>query len=95
MLNLRVAVIGRRPKLDLIRLAPPAGTDLAAARRGTRKIFVDGAFVDAPIYARFDLPAGAVIKGPAILEQPDTTILVDPGLEGRVDRFGNVILERS
>jgi N-methylhydantoinase A len=95
VLNLRVAVIGRRPKLDLMRLAPAAGTDIAAARRGTRRIFVDGAFVDAPVYARLDLPAGAVIKGPAILEQPDTTILVDPGLEGRVDRFGNVILERG
>jgi N-methylhydantoinase A len=92
VLNLRVAVIGRRPKLDLIGLAPKPGGTVAAAQRGTRRIYVDGAFAEAPVYARFDLPAGAVIPGPAILEQPDTTIFIDPGLVGSVDRFGNVVL---
>jgi N-methylhydantoinase A len=92
VLNLRVAVIGRRPKLDLIGLAPKPGGTVAAARRGTRRIYVDGAFAEAPVYARLDLPAGAVIPGPAILEQPDTTIFIDPGLVGSVDRFGNVVL---
>src|SRR5712692_6689634 len=95
VLNLRVAVIGRRPKLDLMRLAPKPGGNVAAAQLGMRRIYVDGGFVDAPVYARLDLPAGAVIPGPAILEQPDTTIFVDPGLEGSVDRFGNVLLERK
>jgi N-methylhydantoinase A len=92
VLNLRVAVIGRRPKLDLIGLAPQPGGTVAAAQRGTRRIYVDGAFAEAPVYARLDLPAGAVIPGPAILEQPDTTIFIDPGLVGSVDRFGNVVL---
>ena len=36
------------------------------------------------------LPVGATIDGPAILEQPDATILIDPGLVGRVDRLGNL-----
>jgi N-methylhydantoinase A len=92
VLNLRVAVIGRRPKLDLIGLAPQPGGTVAAAQRGTRRIYVDGGFAEAPVYARLDLPAGAVIPGPAILEQPDTTIFIDPGLVGSVDRFGNVVL---
>jgi N-methylhydantoinase A len=92
VLNLRVAVIGRRPKLDLMRLAPPPGGSLAAAQRGTRRVYVDGGFAEAPVYARLDLPAGAVVAGPAVLEQPDTTIFIDPGLVGTLDRFGNVIL---
>jgi N-methylhydantoinase A len=92
VLNLRVAVIGRRPKLDLIGLAPKPGGTVAAARRGTRRVYVNGGFAEAPVYARLDLPAGAVIPGPAILEQPDTTIFIDPGLVGSVDRFGNVVL---
>jgi N-methylhydantoinase A len=95
VLNLRVAVVGRRPKLDLMRLAPKPGGNVAAAKHGVRRIYVDGGFADAPIYARLDLPAGAVIPGPAILEQPDTTIFIDPGLDGSVDRFGNVILARK
>jgi N-methylhydantoinase A len=94
VLNLRVAVVGRRPKLDLIGLAPKPGGSLAAAQRGTRRIYVDGNFAEAPVYARLALPVGAVVPGPAVLEQPDTTIFVDPGLAGSVDRFGNVIVER-
>jgi N-methylhydantoinase A len=35
-----------------------------------------------------------VIEGPAILEQEDATIFIEPELRGRVDRFGNVIIER-
>ena len=48
-----------------------------------------------PFYARLDLPQDARIPGPALLEQPDTTIFIDPGLTGRVDRFGNLIIERA
>jgi N-methylhydantoinase A len=94
VLNLRVAVIGRRPKLDLVGLAPAPGCSIAAAQRSTRRVYVDGGIAEAPVYARLALPAGAVISGPAILEQPDTTIFVDPDLAGSIDRFGNVILER-
>ena len=40
-------------------------------------------------------PVGALIQGPAILEQPDATTVIDPDLSARVDGFGNVIVERS
>jgi N-methylhydantoinase A len=79
----------------LIGLAPEPGGSVAGARRGTRRLYLDGGYSEAPVYARLALPAGAVIPGPAILEQPDTTIFIDPGLAGSVDRFGNVILERK
>ena len=36
-----------------------------------------------------------MIEAPAILEQPDATIFIEPGLQGRVDKLGNVIVERS
>ncbi len=54
-----------------------------------------GAWRETAIYDRLALPVGAEITGPAILEQPDTTIVVDPGLTGRVDRFGNIVLARA
>jgi len=94
VLNLRVAVIGRRPKLDLAALAPARGGSVAAAQRGSRRIYVDGGYAEAPVYARLALPVGAAVPGPAILEQPDTTIFIDPDLAGTVDGFGNVILAR-
>ena len=39
------------------------------------------------------LLVGTEILGPAILMQPDTTVLIEPGLIGRVDQFGNTIIE--
>jgi N-methylhydantoinase A len=95
VLNLRLAVVGRRPKLDLALLAPTSGKTAAEARLGVRPVYIEGTWVEAPVYARLDLPPGTIISGPAILEQPDTTIFVDPDLEGTVDRFGNVILSRK
>ena len=95
LLNLRVAVIGRRPPFDLATLKPDPANTLEGARRGSRRLWIAGAWREAPVFARLDLPAGAVIAGPAVLEQPDTTIYVDPGLAARVDALGNVILERS
>lgn len=92
VLNLRTAVIGTRPKFDLATLAPGPDASLAAARRGTRQVHVGGAWRDTAIYDRLMLPVGAVIAGPAVLEQPDTTILIEPGLAGTVDRFGNILL---
>ena len=94
VLNYRVAVAGRRPHFDMAVFAPPEGT-VEACRRGERRIRVDGADHLAPVWERLDLPEGAVIAGPAILEQPDTTIYVDPGLTGRVDAFGNLHITRA
>jgi N-methylhydantoinase A len=95
VLNLRVAVVGRRPKFDLALLAPGRGDDPDACCIGERPVWVNGAWSTARIYERLRLPQGARIAGPAVLEQADSTIFIDPGLEGRVDRFGNLIIERG
>jgi N-methylhydantoinase A len=92
VMNLRTAVIGRRPKFDLTTLAPTTTGPAEAARTGTRRVHFGTAWHETAIYDRLALPVGARIAGPAILVQPDTTVLIEPGLEGRVDRFGNTIL---
>lgn len=94
VMNLRTAVIGRRPKFELATLAPQGGT-IAAAHKGQRQVHFGDNWHDTAIYHRLALPVGAEIHGPAILEQPDTTVLVDPGLVARVDAFGNTIIERT
>ena len=93
VMNYRIAVIGRRPSLDMSVFAPREGKPVGECRTGTRRIYADGAFHEAGVYARLDLEVNAVVHGPAILEQPDTTIFVDPGLMARVDGFGNLIIE--
>jgi len=94
IVNLRTAAIGRRPAFDLKALAPKAGTGSATPRE-TRQVWFDGAWHETAIYTRLDLPVGTIIAGPAVLEQPDATTVIDPGLTARVDEYGNVIVERA
>ena len=94
LVNIRVAAIGRRPRFDFSTLAPDPRACLQSARRGSRPVWFEG-WRDAAIYDRLALPAGAEIAGPAILEQPDATTVIDPGLTARVDRLGNVIVTRA
>jgi N-methylhydantoinase A len=94
ILNVRTSTIGRRPKFDLSSLAPDEA-NATSTPYGSRSVRMNGAWHDTALYDRLSLPVGTVIDGPAILTQPDTTILVEPGFNGRVDCFGNLILERQ
>lgn len=90
ILNLRSAVIGRRPKFDLETLAPQGD---AAQTPRHRPVHFGADWHDTPIYDRLSLPVGTHIPGPAILAQPDTTVLIEPGFSARVDRYGNTVIE--
>jgi N-methylhydantoinase A len=95
IVSLRVTAIGRRPHFDFAICAPPARASSAKADVGTRQVWFDGGWRDARVYARLDLPVDTLIEGPAILEQADATTVIEPGLRGRVDRLGNLIVERA
>ncbi len=95
ILNVRTAAIGRRPPFDLIALAPGNGATVQAARRPPRPVWFDGAWHETTVWDRLALPVGATIDGPAILEQPDATSVIDTGLTARVDNFGNLIVTRQ
>lgn len=95
LINVRTAVTGRRPALDLTRIfnATPKAASAAEAVIGSRPVWFDGAFVETPIYARDRLPVGARIEGPAIFNQMDTTTVAEPGNVVHVDETGNLIIE--
>ena len=95
VMNYKVSVTGLRPRFDMGVFAPSAQGSPEDCRTGTRKVRAGGEDTDAPVYDRLALAEGAEIAGPAILEQSDTTIFIDPGLVGRVDGFGNLIIERA
>ena len=92
VVNLRVAVIGHRPEIDMVAFAPKTEKTLDECVLGHRTVWHDDAEHTATLYERLDLPIGAKILGPAILEQPDTTIFIDPKLAGEVDGFGNIVI---
>jgi N-methylhydantoinase A len=95
IVSLRTAAIGRRPAFDLGAFAPPGDASLDKADRGVRQVWFGNAWDETRVWSRLDLPAGAIVEAPAVLEQPDATIFIEPGLRGRVDRLGNVIVERA
>jgi N-methylhydantoinase A/oxoprolinase/acetone carboxylase beta subunit len=84
--NLRVQLRGRRPRVPLVEVAAGTGAILARVRR----IWLDGHPVEARVFERASLGAGDRLVGPAIVEQPDTTVLVPGGHVANVDRFGNL-----
>src|SRR5207302_7619928 len=45
----------------------------------TREVAFDGAFAPTAVYARHRLAAEAVVRGPALVEEPGTTTVVPPG----------------
>lgn len=92
VMNYRVTVIGRRPAFDMGVFAPKDGKSADECRTGSRTVWAEGAFHEAGLFDRLSLAIGERIAGPAVLEQPDTTIFVDPGLVATVDGFGNLVI---
>jgi N-methylhydantoinase A len=93
VMNLRYARIGVRPKFDLAVLAPTGAGSTQSS--GEQQVFHAGRWCAAARYPRLDLPVGARIDGPAILEQPDTTVWLEPGFHATVDTFGNLLVKPS
>ena len=92
LMNYRIAVVGRRPDMDMTLFAPVDGQPPEACLLGERQVYVADKYMAAPVYERLNLAVGSVISGPAIMEQSDTTIFVDPGLRATVDRYGNLVI---
>ncbi len=93
VMNLNVSVIGKRPEVDLSRLIDPAGRldAVEKAKKGVRRVYF-GKWYDTPVYWRDHLPLNATLTGPAIIEQMDTTIVVEPGDRVTSDADGNLII---
>ncbi len=66
----------------------------ASPQKKQRRVLIDAAsgFETADVYDRAALTAGQQIAGPAIVEQPDTTLLVPSGWRCRVAPGGDLLL---
>jgi N-methylhydantoinase A len=58
--------------------------------RATGRVYIAGEWHDAAIVERERLAAGDRLAGPAVVQQMDSTVLVLPGDEAEVDRYGNL-----
>lgn len=95
IVNLRVIGIGRIKELRLKEL-PTGGASAEAAFKGNRGVCFseNGALrrLSTPCYDRSRLRAGNILAGPAIVEQEDSTTVINPGLSASVDRYGNLVI---
>jgi N-methylhydantoinase A/oxoprolinase/acetone carboxylase beta subunit len=88
-LRLRLPV----PKYEPRKAAPAASEQRAEhAVKGKRPVWFYDATVQATLYDRARLAIGAVLDGPAVVEQFDATTVVPLGWRGHVDAYRNLIL---
>lgn len=64
----------------------------AAAVKKKRKVYLDGAGADTPVYEREKLLCGNKINGPAIIEEPFHITVLLPGQTLEVDKLGNLVI---
>ena len=91
LINLRVSARGQTEKPQLGR-SPEGGADPAGALRGRREAYFDGGFITVPVYDGLKLVNGNVVSGPAIVDQPTTTIMVPDEFELACDEYDNYLL---
>jgi N-methylhydantoinase A len=90
LVGLTTATIGIRAKPA--RAVEAIASKQLAVPRASRNVYFSG-WTDTPIYDRRTLVPGAYFEGPAIIEQADTTSVIEPGMRARVDGFGNILVE--
>jgi N-methylhydantoinase A len=91
--RVRASALSAKPRIVAAREGERAPS--APARAGTRPVYWSegGDFEPTPIFWGERLEAGNVVAGPAIVQVPDTTIVVHPFQTARVDPYGNVLIE--
>jgi N-methylhydantoinase A len=92
-LNWRVIVAGPRPT---IAVQPTDGqpTPIEARRKGERPAYFPetSGYVNCSVYDRYQLAPGTVLRGPAIIEERESTVVVGPGAGVEVDAHRNVVI---
>ncbi len=93
--TLKLQAIGRRPPIELMKQTLSDRDPAPALKRKRRVYFKElGGFVDTPCYDAERLRHGNVVKGPAIIEHPQTTVVIPHEAELTVDAYENYEIAR-
>ena len=90
----RVIAQGPRPRL-ILPSAPPGGGGLEVALKGRREIYLpaDRAYAPVPVYDRYALSAGQSFEGPAVIEERESTVVINRPALIKVDAASNLIAD--
>lgn len=91
--TLRTTVVGRR-ETHSVKPLISAGKNLLQPA-GSRPVYFDSSWLDTPLYRRDSLLPGMELSGPAIIEQEDTTTVIEPGMQCVVDNQHNLVVSVS
>ena len=90
-LTWRVTVSAPAPEIDL-RWRPTAPA--VNARKGERPAyFPERGFLTTPIFDRYALRPGEILRGPAIVEERESTLVVGSDAQIRVDSYGSLVVD--
>ena len=94
IVNWKVEVIGPTPSLGNGYVLS-GGNDVGKALKGTRRAFdpAVGDLIDWPVYNRYALKPGMTLKGPALIEERESTGVIGAGDAVTVDAHYNLIAE--
>ncbi len=91
LVNLRVTARGRLPSIALAQQSDPA----KARTRERVAWFEETGFAPCPVHWREGLLPGARLRGPAIVEALDSTVVLPPGWEAAADERGFIRMRRT
>lgn len=94
LINIRLSAIGLTAK-PVTPKYEAGGKDASHAIKGEREAWFDKGMKSAPVYDGLALEPGNELRGPAIIEQPTTTIIVPEDTELSCDDWGNYVLQIS
>ena len=93
--NWKLSVRGPVPSVRLLEESVEDNPDATIALKGTRRAYfhAGGGYMDCCVYDRYRLTPGCNIQGPAIIEEEESTAVIGPRDEARVDRWRNLIID--
>jgi N-methylhydantoinase A len=91
----RVVAQGPKPHVTLPRAKEATSDDAESARKGRRSIYLPKQrdSVQIPVYDRYELVFGNVLQGPSIIEERESTVVVNGPGNIRVDEYRNLIVD--
>jgi N-methylhydantoinase A len=93
IVSYRIRAVVKMPTYEMTPLPGDAVAD--EPPRPPRRVYRRGEWIDVTVVRRATLAPGAELKGPLIVEQPDTTVFAPGGWVVRTDRYGNLLLSNE
>jgi N-methylhydantoinase A len=92
IVNFEVTGIGVIPKPTS--KAFPPGSGALPTKRGAREIYLNAVdAVSVPVYRRDEFASGAILEGPAVIEEKTSTVVLYRGQTAQIDNYLNIIVD--